>query len=157
KDIDQRYQQAADIRTDLQSLERGPDSNWRAAEEDSEAVAKSVTSHLPTGETSARDSTPQTRTPRAGRSSKIIDSLAVLPFENVSREPELEYLSDGVAGSLISILATVPKLRVMAQSTVFRYKGRGIDAQTVGRELKVRAVLTGRILQSGESLRIGTE
>jgi TolB-like protein/Tfp pilus assembly protein PilF len=80
-----------------------------------------------------------------------------LPFENASRDPEHEYLSDGIAGSLINILATVPKLRVMAQSTVFRYKGRGIDPQTVGRELNVRAVLTGRMMQSGGSLRIGTE
>ena len=80
-----------------------------------------------------------------------------MPFENASRDPEHEYLSDGIAGSLINILATVPKLRVMAQSTVFRYKGRGIDPQAVGRELNVRAVLTGRMMQSGGSLRIGTE
>ncbi len=80
-----------------------------------------------------------------------------MPFENASRDPEHEYLSDGIAGSLINILATVPKLRVMAQSTVFRYKGRRIDPQAVGRELNVRAVLTGRIMQSGGSLRIGTE
>ena len=80
-----------------------------------------------------------------------------MPFENASRDPENEYLSDGIAGSLINILATVPKLRVMAQSTVFRYKGRGIDPQAVGRELNVRAVLTGRMMQSGGSLRIGTE
>jgi len=88
---------------------------------------------------------------------KFIGSLAVLPFENVSRDPENEYLSDGITGSLINILATVPKLRVMAQSTVFRYKGREIDPQAVGRELNVRAVLTGRVMQSGGSLRIGTE
>jgi TolB-like protein/Tfp pilus assembly protein PilF len=80
-----------------------------------------------------------------------------LPFENISRDPENEYLSDGIAGSLINILATVPRLRVMAQSTVFRYRGREIDPQAVGRELNVRAVLTGRMMQSGGSLRIGTE
>jgi hypothetical protein len=74
--------------------------------------------------------------PRA-RISKIIDSLAVLPFENANRDSEHEYLSDGIAGSLINILATIPKLRVMAQSTVLRYKGRGTDPQTLGRELKL--------------------
>ena len=116
KDRDQRYQRAADLRTDLQ----------RAAL-------------------------------RPQRVSKIIDSLAVLPFENVSRDAEYEYLSDGIAGSLINVLANVPKLRVIAQSTVVRYKGRGIDPQAVGRELNVRAVLTGRMMQSGGSLRIGTE
>ena len=71
------------------------------------------------------------------------------------RDPDNEYLSDGIAASLINSLATIPKLRVMAQSTVFRYKGRAIDPQSVGRELNVRAVLTGRIMQSGGSLRIG--
>jgi TolB-like protein/Tfp pilus assembly protein PilF len=89
--------------------------------------------------------------------SKTIDSIAVLPFENASGDPEHEYLSDGITGSLIHILATLPKLRVMAQSTVSRYKPREIDPQAVGRELNVRAVLTGRIMQSGGSLRIGTE
>ena len=63
----------------------------------------------------------------------------------------------GSPASLINILATVPKLRVMAQSTVFRYKGREIDPQAIGRELNVRAVLTGRMMQSGGSLRIGAE
>ena len=57
----------------------------------------------------------------------------------------------------MNILATLPKLRVMAQSTVFRYKGREIDPQAIGRELNVRAVLAGRMMQRGGSLRIGTE
>src|SRR6516165_10879341 len=99
----------------------------------------------------------QRATLRPQRVPKIINSLAVLPFENVSRDPEYEYLSDGIAGSLINALAIVPKLRVIAQSTAIRYKGKGIDPQAVGRELNVRAVLTGRMMQSGGSLRIGTE
>jgi len=94
------------------------------------------------------------RTPRVPRT---IDSLAVLPFGNASGDPEHEYLSDGITSSLINMLATIPKLRVMAQSTVFRFKGREVAPQAVGRELKVRAVLTGRIVQSSGSLRIGTE
>jgi serine/threonine protein kinase/Tfp pilus assembly protein PilF len=122
KNRELRYQHAADIRTDLQRLERS-----------------------------------QPGILRQERVSKVIDSLAVLPFENASRDPEHEYLSDGIAGSLINNLATVPKLRVMAQSTVFRYKGRQTDPQAVGRELNVRAVLTGRVMQSGGSLRIGAE
>jgi eukaryotic-like serine/threonine-protein kinase len=158
KDRDQRHQHAADVRSDLERLERGTDSSWRAAQDDTAPVLISTTSHLySTGEQRAGNSTAQTAALRPVRVSKIIDSLAVLPFENASRDPEHEYLSDGIAGSLINILATVPKLRVMAQSTVFRYKGRGIDPQAVGRELNVRAVLTGRIMQSGGSLRIGTE
>ena len=162
KDRDQRYQHAADIRTDLQLLQRDTDSGtvsgWRAERKNTESVLPSTTSHLhSTGKHRARNSTGQTAALRPKRVFKIIDSLAVLPFENASHDPENEYLSDGIAGSLINILATVPKLRVIAQSTVFRYKGQRIDPQAVGRELNVRAVLTGRIMQSGGSLRIGTE
>jgi serine/threonine protein kinase/tetratricopeptide (TPR) repeat protein len=162
KDRGQRYQHVADILTDLQQLQRDTDSRtvsgWRTAEGDAESPLISSISRLhPTGKQRTRTSKPDTGAVRPERVSKIIDSLAVLPFENASRDPEHEYLSDGIAGSLINILATVPKLRVIAQSTVFRYKGRRIDPQAVGRELKVRAVLTGRIMQSGGSLRIGTE
>ncbi len=158
KDRDQRYQHAAEIRAELQRLERGVDSGRRLAQEDAGSAQPSTASHLhSTGEQSTRNSTTQTGALRQVRVSKIIDSLAVLPFENASRDPEHEYLSDGIAGSLINTLVAVPKLRVIAQSTVFRYKGRGVDPQAVGRELNVRAVLTGRIIQSGGSLRIGTE
>jgi serine/threonine protein kinase/tetratricopeptide (TPR) repeat protein len=162
KDREQRYQHAADIGADLQQLQRDTDpgtvSCWRAPEKDAESVLTPTTSHLQSSrKMRARNSTARTGALRPQRVSKIIDSLAVLPFENASRDPEHEYLSDGIAGSLINILATVPKLRVIAQSTVFRYKGRRIDPQVVGRELNVRAVLTGRIMQSGGSLRIGTE
>jgi eukaryotic-like serine/threonine-protein kinase len=150
KDRAQRYQHAADMLADLQQLKRDSDSGRRDHQGAAESVLLSTTS-------SSQISTAQTRALRPGRVSKIIGSLAVLPFENVSRDPENEYLSDGIAGSLINILATVPRLRVMAQSTVFRYKGREIDPQAVGRELNVRAVLTGRMMQSGGSLRIGTE
>jgi serine/threonine protein kinase/tetratricopeptide (TPR) repeat protein len=155
KDRDQRYQHAAEIRTDLHRLERGTDSGWSTAE-DPGSVPLSSTGLLQSTGQRARNWATQTGA-RAVRNSKIIDSLAVLPFENTSRDPEHEYLSDGIAGSLINILATIPKLRVMAQSTVLRFKGRGIDPQSVGRELNVRAVLAGRIMQSGGSLRIGAE
>jgi len=131
KDRNLRYQQAADMRVELQRLKRDTESG--------------------------RISTLRTAALPPPRVSKIIDSIAVLPFENAGGDPEQEYLSDGITGSLINILATIPKLRVMAQSTVFRYKGRKIDPQAIGRELNVRAVLTGRTMQSGGSLRIGAE
>ena len=94
---------------------------------------------------------------RTQRGRKVIDSLAVLPFRNAGGDPDHEYLSDGITGSLINIMATLPKLRVMAYSTVSKFKSGDIDPQVVGRELGVRAVLTGRIIQSGGALRIGTE
>ena len=157
KDRSQRYQHAAELHTDLRRLERGPDSGWRASD-DTEPALKSPTGQFPVpAEHPPQNSTAQMAALRPQRVSKVIDSLAVLPFENASRDPEHEYLSDGIAGSLINILATVPKLRVMAQSTVLRYRGRAVDPQTAGREMNVRAVLTGRIMQSGGALRIGTE
>ncbi len=158
KDRGQRYQHTADMLADLRQLKGEIDSGRRVGDEGSESAAISDPSHLSSTATQkSRTLTSHTRGLRPQRVSKVVDSLAVLPFENVSRDPENEYLSDGITGSLINILATVPKLRVMAQSTVFRFKGREIDPQVVGRELNVRAVLTGRMMQSGGSLRIGTE
>jgi len=95
--------------------------------------------------------------PRATRSRKALDSIAVLPFENATGDPNSEYLSDGITESLINSLSRLPKLRVMARSTVFRYKGQAIDPQRVGGDLNVGAVLTGRVVQRGELLTIGTE
>ena len=75
-----------------------------------------------------------------------IDSVAVLPFVNAGTDPDAEYLSDGIPETLIGQLSQIPRLKVMARSTVFRYKGANVDPQKVGRELNVRAVLTGRVL-----------
>ena len=95
--------------------------------------------------------------PRSRPSAEVIDSIALLPFENASGNPETEYLSDGITESIINSLSRLPKLRVIPRSTAFRYKGQTVDSQAVGRELKVRAVLGGRVLQRGEMLVIGTE
>jgi serine/threonine protein kinase/tetratricopeptide (TPR) repeat protein len=155
KDSALRYQHAADMRAELQRLKRDSESGRRAGEEE---VPMPTASRLSSsGRRSGGNTSVQTAAHRPQRVSRIINSLAVLPFDNTSGDPEHEYLSDGITGSLINILARIPKLRVMAQSTVFRYKGRGIDPQAIGRELNVRAVLTGRMMQSGGSLRIGTE
>ena len=157
KDRNLRFQHAADMRAELQRLKRDVESGRRASEE-AEPVLTPTTSRLSSsGKQRGRSSSAQTAALRPPRVSKIIDSLAVLPFENASGDPEHEYLSDGITGSLINILATLPKLRVMAQSAVFRYKGGEIDPQAIGRELNVRAVLVGKMMQSGGSLRIGTE
>ena len=96
-------------------------------------------------------------TPRPPRSRKGLDSIAVLPFENATADPNTEYLSDGITESIINTISQLPKLRVMARSTVFRYKGRISDPQQVGSDLNVRTVLTGRVVQRGDSLAIGTE
>ncbi|HEY3025135.1 MAG TPA: tetratricopeptide repeat protein [Pyrinomonadaceae bacterium] len=90
-------------------------------------------------------------------SRRIINSLAVLPLLNVGHDPEMEYFSDGITESIINALAQLPKLRVVPRSTVFRYKGTEIDPQEAGRELGVRAVLTGRVLQLGDRLVVKAE
>ncbi len=86
-----------------------------------------------------------------------ISSIAVLPFINESSEPDTEYLSDGLTDSLMNNLAHLPHVRVIARSSVFRYKGREVDAQTVGRELNVQAVLMGRVKLRGDDLLIIAE
>jgi serine/threonine protein kinase/Tfp pilus assembly protein PilF len=98
-----------------------------------------------------------TQTAKKPRTRKAIDSLAILPFENMSADADAEYLSDGITESIINALSQLPKLRVMARSTVFRYKGKNLAPQDVANELKVRAVLTGRVLQRGDTLVIKTE
>ena len=84
-----------------------------------------------------------------------IDSVAVLPFEN--NDPETEYLSDGLTESITNDLALLPNLRVISRHSVFLYKGKQTDAITVGRELNVRAVITGRLVQHGDDLTIFAE
>jgi eukaryotic-like serine/threonine-protein kinase len=158
KDRDQRYQRAADLLADLEQLNRETDFSRQGPNLDTESVPVSTANPaFASGSRRPRTSTTQKSALRAERPARGISSLAVFPFENLTRDPENEYLSDGIPGSLINNLATVPRLRVIAQSTVFRYKGRQIDPQAVGRELHVRAVLTGRMMRSGGSLRIGTE
>jgi serine/threonine protein kinase/Tfp pilus assembly protein PilF len=131
KDRRLRYQAAAELRADLRRVQRDLDSGRQS----SGAAAPAP--------------------PR--RSRKGVDSLAVLPFENTGADPNAEYLSDGITESLINSLSQIPKLRVMARSTVFRFKGREVDPLEVGRQLGVRAVLTGRVTQRGEMLTVGAE
>jgi len=84
-------------------------------------------------------------------------SIAVLPFENQNRDPDTDYLCDGIPESIINSLSELPKLKVMSRNSVFHYKGKEADAQTVGKELKVQTLLTGRVRQRGDSLTIGVE
>jgi serine/threonine-protein kinase len=91
------------------------------------------------------------------------ESLAILPFTYSSIDPKLmanpdrEYLSDGMTESLINNLSQLTNLKVIARSSVFRYKGKDLDVPSIGRELNVRSVLVGQIKQDGAGLRIGVE
>ena len=83
-----------------------------------------------------------------------INSIAVLPFENRGGNADSEYLSDGLAESLIYRLSQLPDLKVSPTSSVFRYKGKETDPQTIAKELGVDSVMTGRITQRGDNLTI---
>ena len=139
KDRKLRYQNAFDLRTDLQRLKRDSD------------LAHGVASRsVLIAETGAWR-------PRSAAGAAPIDSIAVLPLANDSGDPDTEYLSDGISESVINNLACLRGVRVMARSTVFRYKGRDLDPQQIGRELRVRAVLTGHLLQRSDTLIIQIE
>src|SRR5205823_2476585 len=91
------------------------------------------------------------------RPGRAIESIAVLPFVNATNDVEAEHLAEGITESIINSLSHIPELRVMARSTVFRYQGKDVSPREVGRDLNVNAVLTGRVLQLGGRLVIGTE
>ena len=124
-----RYQTASDLLADLQRLKRDIDSGQKGVG----------------------------NLPPVPRTTKAIDSLAILPLANETQDPETDYLSDGITETLINNLSQIPKLRVLPRSTVFRYKGREMDTTALSRELGVRAVLTGRMVQHGDTLTIKVE
>ena len=130
KDRDSRYQTCALLLQDLQALARAIDAGTEVA-----IVAPAARRRRP----------------------RVIDSLAVLPLVNRSEDEAVEYFSDGLTESLINNLSQIPRLRVMARSTVFRYKDAALDPQVVGRQLGVRAVLTGHVSQRGGAFSVGAE
>jgi len=86
-----------------------------------------------------------------------IESIAIMPFVNAGGNADIEYLSDGITESLINSLSQLPKLSVKARSSVFRYKGKDVEPQQVAADLKVQAVLNGRVTQRGDSLTISLD
>ena len=93
----------------------------------------------------------------ASGNNKAIESVAVLPFENNSGNADSEYLSDGLAESLIYRLSQLSNLKVSPRSSVFRYKGKEIDAEKIGNELGVDAVMSGRLTVRGDDLTISVD
>jgi serine/threonine protein kinase len=92
------------------------------------------------------------------QNSKVtIRSIAVLPFTNVSKDTEMEYLSDGISESLINSLSQLPDLKVIARSSAFTYKGKETDLKEVADALGVEAILIGRVTQRGDNLSISVE
>jgi serine/threonine protein kinase/Tfp pilus assembly protein PilF len=175
KDRTLRYQNAADLRTDLARLKRDLDSGRSSAS--APAYPSGVAAAAPASSASV-PAAPAPRSPkyvaavvvaalvvaaavlggiyylRGKSNSDQINSIAVLPFVNATNDPNNEYMSDGLTDSLISALSQLPNLKVMARSTVFRYKGNQDLPQKIGQELQVGAVLLGRVTQHGNALSV---
>jgi serine/threonine protein kinase/TolB-like protein len=184
KDRSLRYQSAADLRTDLTRLKRDTASSLSASiSANATPVLQGLTgqaepqyrsdSVLAVGLARRHKKEllfalvailvifaavgywlPRSGGPTPGGS---IDSVAVLPFVNAGGDQDTEYLSDGITESLINSLSHVSKLRVVPRSTVFRYKGQNNAPEKIGQELKVRAVVTGRVSRRGDSFVVGAE
>ena len=129
----------------LRCLEKDPNNRFQSAQDLLDALQQI-----------SPDTSPR-RVARRGRSKSTIDSIAILPFLDANPDPESEYLVDGITDNIIHTLSEFPKLRVMARSTVFRYKGQSVDAVELGRTLNVRAVFTGRLTHRGKQLQMQTE
>ena len=162
KDRQLRCQSGAELRADLKRLRRSLESGWTDASSGSTpawgespfgGVPRAVTSELSSSSSAQAISG---STPRR-KSRAAINSLAILPFANLSGESQMDYLSDGLAESLIYSLSQIGKLRVVPRDTAFRYKDRGAEVLTIGRELGARAVLSGRVSQRGAVLVVGVD
>jgi len=184
KDRDLRYQSAADLRTDLARLKRDTDSGRSAtvsldATPDLQKSSRQAQPEYGSDTILAVGLAKRHKNKlilalaaivvivaavgywllRSGASSLdgSIDSVAVLPFANAGGDQDTEYLSDGITETLINNLSRVSKLRVVPRSTVFRYKGQANSPEKIGRDLKVRAVVTGRVTRRGDSFVVGAE
>ncbi|MGA2388401.1 MAG: protein kinase [Candidatus Sulfotelmatobacter sp.] len=172
KDRNLRYQSAADLRTDLARLKRDFDSGRSGSGVAVDASAVSSSS-IPAAAAPARSSRKLIASISAvftvvliaatvyfvrGKSqTQQINSIAVLPFVNATADPNNEYLSDGLTESLIGTLSQLPDLKVMARSTVFKFKGKEDDPQKIGQTLQVGAVLMGRVTQHGDEMAVQTD
>jgi TolB-like protein/Tfp pilus assembly protein PilF/predicted Ser/Thr protein kinase len=159
KDRDLRYQHASDMRADLKRLNRETESGKSVAMSPAAVprtsarkvwVAAIVVLLIAMAAAGilywrAKAATPQ------------ITSIAVLPFVNATSDANNEYLSDGLTESLIGTLSQLPNIKVMARSTVFRFKGKEDDPRQIGETLKVGTVLMGRITQHGDELGVDAD
>lgn len=163
KDREQRYQSARELAIDLRHLRRITSANSEAVDSSSVPEIRKGASYrwlaamaalavvIGAGIYFFARRGRMTDTPRQ------LSSIAVLPFVDTSGDPEMEYFSEGITDSLINSLSQLPNVKIIGRASVFRYKGRNVDAQLVGKELGVESVLTGRIVEHGNNLLISAE
>jgi serine/threonine protein kinase/Tfp pilus assembly protein PilF len=158
KDPSMRYQSAAEMLADLKRLRRDTSSaQLPAAAETAKVSSKKWLATAIASLAVIAVLGTAVYFWRSSGATKEISSIAVLPFVNASNDPNTEYLSDGLTESLINNLSQMRNLAVMSRASVFHYKGKDIDPQSIARELKVQAVVTGRIVQRGDQLIISSE
>jgi serine/threonine protein kinase/tetratricopeptide (TPR) repeat protein len=147
KDRDLRYQSASGVLADLKRAKRDMET------------ARVAPARAATPEAVESPSARRSKTEKfsSGKHATVIDSLAVLPLENASGDPDADYLSDGIAETLMNALAQLRKIRMIPWGVVSRLRGPGVDPLNAGRELGVRAVLSGRMVQRGEDLVVSVE
>ncbi|HYA62931.1 MAG TPA: protein kinase [Candidatus Sulfotelmatobacter sp.] len=161
KDRNLRYQHASEIRTDLQRLRRDTESGKAGVATPEPQPRKrplrllwslsGLAVLVVAGFFAWRYLRPHTS------GAATIQSVAVLPFANASKDAEMDYLGDGLSEEITNSLSRLPDLQVMARATVARYRARQDDPQGVGRELHVDAVLTGKVAEHGSELDVETE
>jgi TolB-like protein len=123
-------------------------------------LAAALITYLSIGHGGARAKALPSRQPSSAEAHDLNigpDSVAVLPFTNVRGDAGIDYLSDGITESLIGNLARIPQLKVRSRDSVFRYKGKDADVQTVGVNLGVSVVVSGRVTMQGDAIDISTE
>ncbi len=157
KDRSLRYQHAADIRTDLQRLKRHTESGKLATNGAVHSRWSRRTMLIAAAVVFAIAAIVLAAFYFRGSDRTRLNSVAVLPFSNSSADPNLEYLSDGITESLINSFSQLPNLRVIPRSKVFQYQQNQTDLEKIGHELNVQAVLTGKVMQQGDTLKIQTE
>ena len=158
KDCDVRYQHATDLLADLKRLKRQTESGRIVATQSFAEKKLKVRKHwVASGFLAvivlAAGAALSLRPSRASD----IDSLAVTPFTNAAGDAQTDYLSDGMTESLIDSLAHLPQLKVKSRQSVFRYKGKDIDVQKIGRDLGVSVLVTGRVVPRGDRIDVSAE
>ena len=159
KDRNLRYQHTSEIRADLQRLKRSTvsaKSDVIAPQPHKKLKGRTLVVVLAATIVAVALTAVGTWYLRF-RSAAYIDSIAVLPFANGGGDVNTDYLSDGITESLIYNLVHVPQLKVKSRNSVFRYKGKDVDAQKVGNDLGVSALVSGRVVRRGDSIEVSAE